>query len=243
MQSTCVNPVIKLSFQTADSAFVADHWISGGVSEEIEYDDLVSNKEQFDNILGRLRKLEDGSAASTQTVQPIPTPQKQEGWIKQNFWWLSWAITILFGSGCIFGFSHWFFGDLVDHRIDDKLRQPFADTNKRAEEQGKQLASIDGRLQGISDLLKIVAQNEMKRVAALSPKDFRKNLPQVGDVLRDATALTIAAPAGTLPVMKENSRRPVNRTWDIGLLLHSSSHIEGATKPLPRCVTFCSRQS
>ena len=79
----------------------------------------------------------------------------------------------------------------IDHQIDSKLVAPLGQLSG----QEKTLARIEGRLEEISDLLKLITQNEMKRIASLPPQDFNSNLPAVATVLAIAKVDHVESPS------------------------------------------------
>lgn len=162
-------------------------------SVRVVYLPEVARDSRFDGINERLTKLESEN----------PARSNQDGWLRRNSHWVFPIVTILFGSGFIFGFLKWFFGDLVDHRIDSKLTEP----SKQIGELQKLHERIEGRLDGIADLLKIVAQSELKRTSQLSIPEFQRDLPEVQNALTVARKEEVPKAPETMNALRSKFQR------------------------------------
>jgi hypothetical protein len=134
--------------------------------EEIEFYDPVSNQ-QIDELFRRVRDLEKEKIPAIEAAAP------KESWLKRNSHWFPMVATLTLGSGFILGFFQWFFGDLVDHRIDTKL-QPITQTLNRIE---IDIAYIKGRLEIPSRLAQFIQ---------MPTKDLQENLKAVATVADEA---------------------------------------------------------
>src|ERR1039458_9024799 len=109
------------------------------------------------------KKLEQKPA--TADPNPSISERPKENLLKRHSYLVP-LVTLLLGSGLLAFFKN----GLIDGRIRETLRDPL----QKIADQGEKIAEINGKLSGIADLLKIVVQNEMKRVSALTPLDFDK---------------------------------------------------------------------
>jgi hypothetical protein len=194
---------------------------------EVVYLPAMAKDPRFDVLDGRITQLEQHRSANSGATRDV--------WVKRNSYWLWPVITLLIGSGVVGGFFRWFFGDLVDHQIDSKLSAPIAQLG----DQKTTLARIDTRLNDISELLKIVVQNEMKRVAALAQEDFNKNLGTVKTVLSIAKTEQINSPTDTVADIKEKLQKANEKSpefWNAAAALVNYASTKPVT-PLKDCVT------
>jgi hypothetical protein len=160
-------------------------------AEEVEYCDLASSKEQIADLARRIGKLEQKPA--TADPNPSISERPKENLLKRHSYLVP-LVTLLLGSGLLAFFKN----GLIDGRIRETLRDPL----QKIADQGEKIAEINGKLSGIADLLKIVVQNEMKRVSALIPLDFDKSLPDVKTLLSVARDEQVTSPNATVASIK-----------------------------------------
>jgi hypothetical protein len=141
-------------------------------------------------------KLAGQPAAKGVYTQPVA-----DNFVKRNAYWLWPTIAIVSGTGIL--------SIVVDHRIDLKLTDPL----KQIGDQAKSIAVLDTKQNNNSDLLKIVLQKEMSRTLALSPTEFKQELPQLHDILNAAQGGKTAPPTGLFADL-DNKLRPFIKQRD-----------------------------
>ncbi len=86
----------------------------------------------------------------------------------------------------------------IDDQIDAKLKSPLAQLS----DQGRILARIEGRTEAITDLLKIVVQNEIRRAASLPMEEFKRSLLDLKTALSVARGEHVSASAEAVASIK-----------------------------------------
>ncbi len=136
--------------------------------EAIEYDDLMTTREQLEDLGKRIGALEGKSPNSF--VAPSDSAPAWVLWLKGN--WVP-VTSLVFGSGAIWAFFTFVFGTLVDNRIQDKLAAP----TKSLQDQGLLLSEMKGKVDTILALMQL-------RASATLPKaQFNQKLGEVRNAL------------------------------------------------------------
>jgi hypothetical protein len=153
-------------------------------TEEIVEDIALKGKDEhrIADLAGRMKALED-RLDSAVTAPAAKNPESS--WIKRNSnWFLPLVVTVVLPGGVILSFFHWFFADLVDHRIDDKLRQPIKDLASV----NTGIAELKGKLDGI------LAMEKLRASASLPANEFKVRLGDVSATLASAKKQNIELP-------------------------------------------------
>jgi hypothetical protein len=139
-----------------------------------------------------LRSLGKEVSALAENINALKNQPIKENWLKRNSYWFWSVIVIVLAGGSIWTFP----GFLVDKAIDEKLKQPIADIRQLQLD----VKGIGTKLDTFIDLEK----ERLKALSKLQPEQFRRNLPEVGDAINDATRLRIPPAPDVLPSLQRN---------------------------------------
>jgi hypothetical protein len=149
-----------------------------------------SLEDRVNEAFSRLHSLENRLVDPGETPQPA---ENEEKWIKRNWYWVGTLLTLVLGSGVVFGFFHWFFGDLVDHRIAAKLEQPAKDIHQIQLD----LARLTQQTEDVDRDVQRLLDKALKATAKLSPDQFKRTLDTTTTQLSIAASLHVPIDVAT----------------------------------------------